>query len=103
MRADLRLRPIFLQVLDWTGRQLRRSKLCSIAANAPPILERLQPSEELWLHAVEQFGRRRAANRLTRAMLKDYSRLQRWEQSLGGNAQVESPLVLIKWVTGYHL
>ena len=57
----------YLQLLDWTGRQMRPGKSGSISENVPPILERLQLSEELWLHAVEQFGRRRAANRLTPA------------------------------------
>jgi hypothetical protein len=36
-----------------------------IPKNAPPILRWLNLSAELWLHAVEHFGKRRAANRMT--------------------------------------
>jgi hypothetical protein len=59
--------PQYLQLLDWTGRQLKLGKRGSIAKNVPPILERLNLSAELWLHAVEQFGKRRSANRMTPA------------------------------------
>jgi hypothetical protein len=57
----------YLQLLDWTGRQLKHSKRGAIPKNAPPILERLDLTPELWLHAVEHFGKRRAANRVTPA------------------------------------
>jgi hypothetical protein len=54
-------------LLDWTGRQLKPGKRGVIPKNAPPILDRLNLSAELWLHAVEHFGKRRAANRVTAA------------------------------------
>ncbi|RLS39390.1 MAG: hypothetical protein DWH78_05045 [Planctomycetota bacterium] len=54
-------------MLDWTGRQLKPGKRGVIPKNAPPILDRLNLSAELWLHAVEHFGKRRAANRITPA------------------------------------
>jgi REP element-mobilizing transposase RayT len=57
----------YLQLLDWTGRQLKPGKRGAIPKNAPPILDRLNLSGELWLHAVEHFGKRRAANRVTPA------------------------------------
>ena len=57
----------YLQLLDWTGRQLKPGKCGAIPRNAPPILDRLNLSAELWLHAVEHFGKRRAANRVTPA------------------------------------
>ena len=57
----------YLQLLDWTGRQLKPGKRGAIPKNAPPILDRLNLSAELWLHAVEHFGKRRAANRVTPA------------------------------------
>ena len=57
----------YLQLLDWTGRQLKPGKRGTIPKNAPPILDRLNLSAELWLHAVEHFGKRRAANRVTPA------------------------------------
>jgi hypothetical protein len=55
----------YLQLLDWTGRQLKPGKRAAILKSAPPILDRLNLSPELWLHAVEQFGKRRAANHIT--------------------------------------
>ncbi len=59
--------PQYQQPLDWTGRQLQRGKRGSIPKGVPPILDRLNLSPDLWLHAVEQFGKRRAANRITPA------------------------------------
>ena len=59
--------PEYLRLLDWTGRQLKPGKRGSVAKTAPPILERLDLSPELWLQVVEQFGKRRAANRVTPA------------------------------------
>ena len=57
----------YLQLLDWTGRQLKPGKRGAIPKNAPSILDRLNLSPELWLHAVEHFGKRRAANSVTPA------------------------------------
>jgi hypothetical protein len=57
----------YLQLLDWTGRQLKPGKLGAIPKNAPPILDRLNLSADLWLHAVEHFGKRRSVNRITPA------------------------------------
>ena len=59
--------PEYLQLLDWTGRQLKRGKRGSIPKNAPPILDRLNLSPDVWLHAVEHFNKRRSANRVTPA------------------------------------
>ena len=39
-------------LLDWTGRQLKPGRREAIPKNAPPILDRLDLSPELWLHAV---------------------------------------------------
>lgn len=50
----------YLQLLDWTGRQLKPGKRGAILKNAPPILDRLNLSPELWLHAVEHFGDRKS-------------------------------------------
>ncbi|MFN9720931.1 MAG: hypothetical protein ACK58L_19725 [Planctomycetota bacterium] len=57
----------YLQLLDWTGRQLKPGRRRAIPKSAPPILDRLDLSPELWLHAVEHFGKRRTANRVTPA------------------------------------
>jgi hypothetical protein len=53
----------YLQLLDWTGRQLRPDKRGAIPADVAPILERLQLSGETWVDLIENFGRwfRRAA------------------------------------------
>ena len=59
--------PQYLELLDWTGRQLKPGKRGAIPKNAPPILESLNLSADLWLHVVEQFAKRRAANRITPA------------------------------------
>jgi len=45
----------YLQVLDWSGRQLRRDKRGKISSDAPPILERLGISGESLVSYVEQF------------------------------------------------
>jgi REP element-mobilizing transposase RayT len=47
----------YLQLLDWTGRQLRRDKSGAIPARLAPILQRLHVSAEHWSDTVAQFGR----------------------------------------------
>jgi hypothetical protein len=55
----------YLELLDWTGRQVRRDKRGAIPADLAPIFTRLQLSGETWLDTVRHFGRwfRRAAGR----------------------------------------
>jgi REP element-mobilizing transposase RayT len=55
----------YLQLLDWTGRQVRRDKRGSIPSNLAPILERLRILPESWLQTVQDSGRifRTAAGR----------------------------------------
>jgi hypothetical protein len=55
----------YLQLLDWTGRQLRQDKRGAIPAELAPILERLQVSDEGWMQLMGRFSRlfRRAAGR----------------------------------------
>jgi hypothetical protein len=57
----------YLQLLDWTGCQLKPGKRGAIPRNAPPIPDRLNLAAELWLHAVDHFGKCRAVNRVTPA------------------------------------
>lgn len=45
----------YLELLDWTGRQLRLGKRGSIPSNLAPILERLQINSDVWLDCIEQF------------------------------------------------
>jgi len=55
----------YLELLDWTGRQLKPGKCGSMAANAPPIPDRLNLSPELWLQTVAGFSKRRSARSVT--------------------------------------
>ncbi len=55
----------YLQLLDWTGRQLLNDKRGAIPAHLAPILERLQISIDCWADLIDSFGRwfHRAAGR----------------------------------------
>jgi REP element-mobilizing transposase RayT len=55
----------YLNLLDWTGRQLRHDKRGAIPADLAPILERLHVSGEGWLQLMGRFSRlfRRVAGR----------------------------------------
>jgi len=57
----------YLQLLDWTGRQIRADKRGAIPASVPGILERLELSEETWLNSVAHFGKRRKPVSVTSA------------------------------------
>jgi len=48
----------YLELLNWTGRQLRAGTRCVIPQGLGLILDRLQVSAESWLETVAQFGRR---------------------------------------------
>lgn len=45
----------YLELVDWSGRIVRESKRGAIAANTPPILERLGLTEETWQQFEKQF------------------------------------------------
>ena len=57
---------LYLQLLDWTGRQLRSGKPGAIPADSPAILERLKIDASRWPTLVSEFSRlfRSAAGRL---------------------------------------
>jgi len=59
--------PEYLQLLDWTGRQLHPGKRGLITKQSPPILDRLNSSAELWLLTIRTFRKRRAPNSITPA------------------------------------
>ncbi|MCP5066417.1 MAG: transposase [bacterium] len=46
----------YLELLDWTGRQIRAGKRGRIAAELSPLLERLDLDVEAWVENVETFG-----------------------------------------------
>ncbi len=45
----------YLDLVDWTGRQLREDKRGAITGHLPPILERLQIDPKHWLYMTRQF------------------------------------------------
>lgn len=47
----------YLELVEWTGRQLREGKRGSIPDSLRPILERLELDVENWLESVTHFGR----------------------------------------------
>ncbi len=46
----------YLELLDWTGRQIRSDKRGSLSADLRPALERLELDVERWVANVEHFG-----------------------------------------------
>ena len=48
----------YLELLDWTGRQLRAGTCGAIPAALGSILDRLRVSADRWLETVARFGRR---------------------------------------------
>jgi hypothetical protein len=55
----------YLQLLDWTGRELRAGKRGSIPAELAPTIDRLSIRSDGWVDCVREFGAwfRRAAGR----------------------------------------
>ena len=45
----------YLQLLDWTGRQIRSDKRGAMPANLEPLFQRLGISTELWVDCVVNF------------------------------------------------
>ena len=45
----------YLELLDWTGRQLRQDKRGAINASTPPILNRLAIEPKNWLYSTKNF------------------------------------------------
>lgn len=70
----------YLQLLDWTGRELKASKRGSIPAELEPILDRLGLDAIQWCRLVEDFGRifKRAAGRGCRLAEEAKRRGKRW-------------------------
>jgi|SRR5579863_8532926 len=74
----------YLQLLDWTGRQVREDKTGVISGSLTPILERLALSSESWLLLVHDFRRkfRRAAG-TPESLSKEYRHLTIWQAPAG--------------------
>ena len=86
--SDLGFLPLkldqYLQLLDWTGRQVRADKRGAIPAELAPILERLQVSTNCWVDLVAGFGRwfRRAVGRPSSMTEESQRRGCRWLQGI---------------------
>ena len=48
----------YLQLVDWTGRQIREDKIGAISAQADPILKRLSISPDHWVYLCKHFESR---------------------------------------------
>ncbi|MBB3170196.1 transposase [Simiduia aestuariiviva] len=48
----------YLELLDWTGKQIRANKRGAIDAELPPILERLNIDQKHWIYSATQFESR---------------------------------------------
>jgi hypothetical protein len=78
----------YLELLDWTGRQLRSDKRGSIPEHLSPILTRLGLNTSLWCEVVREFGRifKQVVGTATSRSEEAARRGQRWLQSPGSLA-----------------
>ena len=77
----------YLELLDWTGRQLRADKRGVIPANVAPILKRLGLDSRTWLRLVGQLGQlfKRAIGSRVSLGEEAKRRGQRWLQAPGAS------------------
>ncbi len=75
----------YLQILDWTGRQVRGDKRGAIPGDLAPILERIGMSRQNWLETVSNFGRlfHRAAGHVSLLVEEAVRAGKRWFQGHG--------------------
>ncbi len=75
----------YLDLLDWTGRQLRSDKRGAIPENLAPILQRLGVDSKTWCELVGQFGRlfKRVAGGPAAMATETTRRGQNWMQAPG--------------------
>ena len=45
-----------MELLDWTGRELRRGKRGAIPMHLAPVLQRLELDVEGWVETVQRYG-----------------------------------------------
>jgi len=67
----------YLQLIDWTGRQMRLDKPGQIPSHLAPILTRLDCSPEAWLDLIKNFRRRFRTEAGRPETLASISRLRR--------------------------
>ena len=75
----------YLELLDWTGRQIRADKRGAIPSSVAPILQRLGIEPDGWLDLASQFGRlfKRAAGSSVSLAAEARHRGQNWMQAPG--------------------
>jgi REP element-mobilizing transposase RayT len=75
----------YLELLDWTGRQLRSDKRGRIPEPLSPILERIGLGSDAWCDLVQTYGQRfkRAAGTVEHLEAEAARRGQQWMQSPG--------------------
>lgn len=78
----------YLELLDWTGREIRRDKRESIPGHLAPILKRLGLDANGWCDLIVKFGRsfKRAVGTAEHLRQEAARRGQRWLQSPGSLA-----------------
>lgn len=78
----------YLELLDWTGRQLRSDKRGKIPSHLAPILQRLGLEESGWCKLVKKFGTlfKRAAGTPSSLEAEANRRHQRYMQAPGASA-----------------
>jgi REP element-mobilizing transposase RayT len=83
----------YLELLEWTGRQVRAGKVGRIPAEEPPILQQLGVAGEGWLKLVTSFhtkrgGLRRAIGRPAALEAEAAKRGQRWIQGIALSREI---------------
>ena len=75
----------YLELLDWTGRQLQGDKRNAIPPHVAPILQRIGIDSTRWLDLAQDFGRlfKRAAGTAVSLSAEAQRRGQRWLQAPG--------------------
>lgn len=70
----------YLELLDWTGRQLHREKCGSVPSHLAPILSRIGLDSHAWCDLVRKFGRtfKRAAGTAESLCEEATRRSQKW-------------------------
>jgi hypothetical protein len=74
----------YLELLDWTGRQVRADKRGAIPDHLLPILERLQVNADAWVDTIQTLGRsfRRAIGRASSLAALAAQRGKHWFQGV---------------------
>ena len=80
----------YLELLDWTGRQIRAGKPGHISAHLPPVLERLDLDVEAWVDNARRYGGlfSRVAGKVRRLKELARSRGRAWIRAHAGAHQL---------------